>query len=245
MTAFVLVHGAFRGGWAWRAVRRHLLTAGHDVHAPSLVGAGEHHQRLSEVTGLGVWSDQISRLILLEDLREVVLVGHSQGGLVTSSVAARIPDRIATVVHLDAAVPAPGERAVDLGGAPDVLPERGAHVEARPVPLEAGEYDRDTAAWVNARLCASPVGPALDPVPAVPDGVRQVFAFCAGTPAGYPAHATRLRLDALAMPYVVLDSGHDAPLSAPRAVADLLLAQVPDLDPTTASTTSTTKAGTR
>ncbi|WP_181309674.1 alpha/beta fold hydrolase [Nocardioides campestrisoli] len=227
MTAFVLVHGAFRGGWAWRQVRPHLVAAGHDVHAPSLIGAGEHHERVREVTGLKTWSDQVSRLILLEDLREVVLVGHSQGGLVTSSVAARIPDRVACVVHLDAAVPAAGERAVDLGPTPSRLPERGTVVRATPVPKDSGEYDEETARWVDARLSASPVGPALDAVPAVPAEVREVFAFCARTPAGYPSTHTRARLEAQGRPFTVLDAGHDAPLSAPSLVAALLLAQVP------------------
>ncbi|WP_104106797.1 alpha/beta fold hydrolase [Nocardioides sp. 616] len=243
MTSFVLVHGAFRGGWAWRQVRPHLLAAGHDVHAPSLVGAGEHHARLGDVTGLGVWTDQITSLLLLEDLRDVVLVGHSQGGLVTSSVAARIPDRIACVVHLDAAVPAPGQRAVDLGPDLTELPDRAAFVAARGVDTESGEYDEATAAWLNLRLCASPVGPALDPVPAVPSGVREVYAFCAHTPPTYPSAATRARLVAEGRELVVLDAGHDAPLSAPTLVADLLLAQVPPTQTLHATAPVTTTKG--
>lgn len=225
MTSFVLVHGAFRGGWAWSRVRPLLIAGGHDVHAPSLIGAGEHAGRLGEVTGLPVWVDQIAELIELEDLSDVVLVGHSQGGLVTSAVAARIPERIAVVVHLDAAVPAPGERAVDLMPLPDVLPPRDASVPPRPVTTESGEYDEDTVAWLNHRLTASPVGPALDPVPGVPSGVREAFVFCARTPEGYPSQATRARVEAAGVEPIVIDAGHDAPLSAPTAVADILLAQ--------------------
>lgn len=230
MTTFVLVHGAFRGGWAWSRVRPLLAAAGHDVLAPSLVGAGEHIARLSEVTGLDVWVEQIARLIELEDLADIVLVGHSQGGLVTSGVAARLPERIAAVVHLDAAVPAPGERAVDLMPHGDVLPPRDASVPARPVTTESGEYDEPTAAWLNARLTASPVGPALDPVPAVPRGVREIFVFCARTPEGYPSRATRARVEAAGVDHIVIDAGHDAPLSAPTEVAEILLAQVPHAD---------------
>lgn len=227
MTSFVLVHGAFRGGWAWSRVRPLLAAAGHDIHAPSLIGAGEHVARLCEVTGLHVWVEQITRLIELEDLTEVVLVGHSQGGLVTSAVAARIPERIAVVVHLDAAVPAAGERAVDLMPSADVLPPRDASVPPRPVTTESGEYDEPTVAWLNVRLTASPVGPALDPVPAVPPGVREVFVFCTYTPEGYPSRATRARVVAAGVDPLMIDAGHDAPLSAPTDVAEVLLAQVP------------------
>lgn len=227
MTSFVLVHGAFRGGWAWSRVRPLLVAAGHDVHAPSLIGTGEHVARLAEVTGLEVWVEQITRLIELEDLTDVVLVGHSQGGLVTGGVAARIPDRIAVVVHLDAAVPAPGERAVDLMPGAGELPPRDASVPPWPVTTESGEYDEPTAAWLNARLTASPVGPALDAVPAVPPGVREAFIFCARTPEGYPSRATRARVVAAGVEPLMIDAGHDAPLSAPTDVAEVLLAQVP------------------
>ncbi|MCD9198603.1 alpha/beta fold hydrolase [Aeromicrobium wangtongii] len=227
MTSFVLVHGAFRGGWAWSRVRPLLAAAGHDVHAPSLIGAGEHVGRIAEVTGLDVWVDQVTALIELEDLSDVVLVGHSQGGLVTTAVAARVPDRIAALVHLDAAVPAPGERAVDMLPGAGTPPPRDATVPSRPASTESGEYDAATVAWLNARLTVSPVAPALDPVPAVPSTVRETFVFCARTPDGYPSGATRARVEALGVEPILIAAGHDAPLSAPAEVARILLAHSP------------------
>lgn len=223
MATFVLVHGAFRGGWGWSRVRPLLHAAGHEVHAPSLIGAGEHVGLLDRVSGLDVWVDQIAGLLEAEDLSDVVLVGHSQGGLVTTSVAARRPERIGLVVHLDAPVPLPGERAVDLAGTPAQLPPREAIIAARPIPAGSGEYDDATAAWVSARLTPSPMAPALDPVPAMPGGIPQLFVFCTRTPPGYPSTYTQARLDAEGTPYLLLDSGHDAPIAAPQAVADLLL----------------------
>ncbi|MBM9459168.1 alpha/beta hydrolase [Nocardioides sp. zg-536] len=222
MTTFVLVHGAFRGGWAWRRVRPLLLAAGHDVHAPSLLGSGEHAAHLGAVSGLQVWVDQVSRLLELEDLYDVVLVGHSQGGLVTTGVAAAVPERIGLLVHLDAALPLPGQRAVDLLGAPAALPARETHVPPQPAAA-AGEHDPATAAWLDARTTASPVAVALDPVVAVPPQVREMHAFCSQTPEGYPSRAVRARLDAAGTSYRLLVAGHDAPLSAPELVAELLL----------------------
>lgn len=221
MSTFLLVHGAFRGGWAWSRVRPLLVAAGHDVHAPSLIGAGEHAGRIAEVTSLTVWVDQVATLIELEDLRDVVLVGHSQGALVTTAVAARLPDRIGLLLHLDGAVPSPGQCAADLLPSTGARPPRGASVPAPPVDRSA--YGEPWAEWVEARLCDSPVGPALDPMPALPASVREEFAFCARTPAGYPSEATRARVVADGRRIHLVDSDHDAPLTAPAEVARLLM----------------------
>lgn len=228
--AVVLVHGAFRGGWSWSRVRPGLVAAGLDVHAPSLVGCGERHGEVESVDGLSVWVDQLVALIEAEDLQDVVLVGHSQGGIVTASVAARVPGRVAAVVHLDAAIAAPGERAVDLGLTGDhPLPARQFWVPSR--PLAPGQGDAHTLSpaetdWVNARLTPTPMGPSLDVVGQVPDGVHTVVAFCSGTPEGYPSRVSRERMDAAGEDYVRLDCGHDAPLLAPALVVDLIVGAV-------------------
>lgn len=219
---FLLVHGAFRGGWSWRHVRPGLVAAGHDVYAPSLRGCGERSHEIERVTSLDVWVGELEALVLSEDLRDVVLVGHSQGGIVTTALAARLPERLRCVVHLDAAVPDAGERALDLGPAGLVEPPRDAVVPFR--PLVAGtDLDEATARWMNERLSPTPVGPSLDPVPGVPPGVRQHHVFCSGTPDGYPSTVTRARLDERGVAYEVLEAGHDAPLTEPALVADLLL----------------------
>jgi pimeloyl-ACP methyl ester carboxylesterase len=221
VTPFVLVHGAFRGGWAWSRVRPALIAAGYDVHAPSLIGAGEHADRLAEATSLDVWVNQVAALVELEDLRDVVLVGHSQGALVTTGVAARLPERVGLLVHLDGAVPAAGQRAADLMPNPGGDPARELSVPPRPVDVD--EYGAELAAWMDARMTASPVGPALDPIAALPAGVAEEFVFCARTPDGYPSQTTRARLDAEGRAYRTLAAGHDAPVTAPTDVARVLL----------------------
>lgn len=211
MSTFVLIHGAFRGGWAWSRVRPLLAAAGHDVHAPSLLGCGELAPCAAAVTGLDVWVDQVVQLLEHEDLDDVVLVGHSQGGVITTAVAAVAPTRIAQLAYLDAAVPRPGERAVDVGpGAPTDLPTRETLIPARPIEGDA---------WASARLTPTPFAPSLDPMPEPTSDVPARYAFCSGTPEGYPSRTTRDRLDADGTPYDVLEAGHDAPLTAPEAVA--------------------------
>ncbi|MFD1827381.1 MULTISPECIES: alpha/beta fold hydrolase [Mumia] len=225
MTTFLLVHGAFRGGWSWRRVRPHLIAAGHDVYAPSLTGAGERVSGAAGVTGLDDWVDELAALVDLEDMDDVVLVGHSQGGVVVRALADRIPHRLRHVVYLDAGVPDPGERAVDLTPPPPgvALPPRETLVPAR-APQVSGDLDAVTAAWLAQRLTPTPFAPSLD-VLAVAEThkVPVTYAFCASTPSGYPSQTTRDRLDARGVPYDVLDAGHDAPLTVPALVADLLL----------------------
>lgn len=221
-STFLLLHGAFRGGWAWDRVTPLLTAAGHEVHAPSLPGAGERVAEIGGVTHLDVWVEDVVEMVLAQGLSDVVVVGHSQAGLVTPGLAARLPDRIKALVHLDAAVPRPGERGVDLGPGGATAPPRDLQVPPRPL-VPSDELDEATCRWVNDQLTPTPVGPSLDPVAAVPASVSQHFVFCAGTPDGYPSTVTRQRIVDEGIDHVVLDCGHDAPITAPGLVAELLL----------------------
>lgn len=219
---FLLVHGAFRGGWAWSRVVPGLSEAGYEAHAPSLPGSGERAHEVDDVLTLQDWVDDLQALVESVGLDDLVLVGHSQGGLVTTALAARIPDRTRLLVHLDAAVPRPGERAVDLGPSGFPLPARGTSIAPRP-PVVGAEYDAGTVEWMSPLLSPTPVGPSLDPMPSVPATVHQRFYFCEGTPQGYPSTVTRARMDELGAPYEVLDASHDAPITSPHLVVATLL----------------------
>lgn len=107
LPSFVLVHGGAQGGWVWRDVASALRSAGHDVFTPSLTGFGERHHL--DAASFETFVDDIANLILVEDLRDVVLVGHSMGGVVIPRVAERVPDRLRRVVWVTAAVTADGE----------------------------------------------------------------------------------------------------------------------------------------
>ena len=109
MTTFVLVHGAWHGGWCWRDVARRLRADGHEVFTPTLTGLGERMHLQTPETGLSVHIQDIINAIEYENLRNVVLCGHSYGGMVITGVANLIPERLSALVYLDAFVPEDGD----------------------------------------------------------------------------------------------------------------------------------------
>ncbi|MBI2812952.1 MAG: alpha/beta fold hydrolase [Opitutae bacterium] len=105
----VTVHGAWAGGWHFKKVAPLLEAKGWKVYRPSLSGLGEHFNTARADIGLPTHIDDIVNFILFEDLHDVILLGHSYGGMVITGVADRIPERIARLVYLDAFVPENGE----------------------------------------------------------------------------------------------------------------------------------------
>ncbi len=113
MANFVLVHGAWHGGWCYARVAKLLRAAGHDVYTPTLTGVGER----AHLTGFPVTLDthiqDVVNVIEYEDLSDVILCGHSYGGMVITGVAAALGGRIRTLFYLDAFVPKDGESLAD------------------------------------------------------------------------------------------------------------------------------------
>jgi pimeloyl-ACP methyl ester carboxylesterase len=116
MATYVLVHGGGHGGWCYQPVARRLRAKGHEVYAPSLTGLAEREHLMSADIDLNTHIIDIVKLLQYEDLRDVILVGHSYGGMVITGVADRATDRIANVVYLDAAYPMNGQSLVDVAG---------------------------------------------------------------------------------------------------------------------------------
>jgi pimeloyl-ACP methyl ester carboxylesterase len=114
MTTYVLVHGAWGGGWKFARVADALRRRGHTVFAPTLTGAGERSHLLSGNINLTTHVTDIVNVIRYEDLSRVVLLGHSYGGMVITAVADTIPEKIAALVYLDAFVPQDGQSLFDL-----------------------------------------------------------------------------------------------------------------------------------
>ena len=111
---YVLVHGAWGGGWDWLAIDSMLTRDGHHVVRVTLTGLGERHHLASPAIGLDTHIDDVVNKILWDDLHDVVLVGHSYGGMVITGVADRVPDRIRRLVYLDALLPDSGESVMSI-----------------------------------------------------------------------------------------------------------------------------------
>lgn len=235
--SFVLVHGGNVGGWQWQNTARILRRAGHEVHAPSLSGHGER-SHLTTAAGLSfeVWADDIVSLIEYEDLDDIVLVGHSMGGIIIPMVAARVPKRIRRVVWTAALVLKDGEpmrphveRAQRARAA--AHPE-GAKVDWAEIGRERGGHPGSGAAagtpeWVLDRLTPSP-----DWIRDTP--ARGLAAFLElGLPTGYvlATRDTSLTPDvcrefASRLPgchYLEVDASHNLMASRPEITANALL----------------------
>jgi len=232
MATFVLVHGAFRGGWAWDELAPLLTSGGHTVIAPTLTGCEPNSDRVGTAIGLGEWIADVVSAIDAQD-ESVVLVAHSQAGLVCRSVLEVRAEKISSVVYLDAAVPRNGERGVDLNPpgspAPPENLDPAMSIPARPVGTEQGFLNTSLVDYVNARLVPTPLGPSLEPValenPAAND-VPTRYIFFSDTPATFPCQLTRMRLDESGQPYEVMVGPHDSPLTNATTVAELLLQSV-------------------
>lgn len=106
---YVLVHGAWGGGWAWKEVQRLLEAEGHTVYRPTLTGHGERVHLSDPNIDLSLHIQDVVNLIKWEELEDVILLGHSYGGMVVTGVADQVPERIRRLVYVDAIVPEDGE----------------------------------------------------------------------------------------------------------------------------------------
>ena len=164
MANFVLVHGAWHGGWCYRDTAQALRAAGHSVFTPTHTGVGERFHQSAENITLETHVRDVVGCIEWEELNDVVLVGHSYGGMVISGVADRMAERIRALVFLDAFVPENGESLMDLLNkalAPEVAVQftttfLGAAAEGycgltQPIPAEMFNVVEAKRAWVNRR----------------------------------------------------------------------------------------------
>jgi pimeloyl-ACP methyl ester carboxylesterase len=212
---FVLVHPAWLGGWCWRKVAPALRADGHDVHTPTLTGLGERAHLIHRDIGLAAHVEDVVNVLEFEDLRRVILVGNSSGGMVITGVAERAPERIAQLIYLDAFVPGDGQSLLDL-----LPPERREALAAfvrtegdgwllprfAPAPWETivreawGVASDADVRWILPRLEATPFRHFADPVslanPAAA-GLPRVYIRCSlfqpGRHGAFDRHAAMAR----------------------------------------------------
>ncbi|WP_330281058.1 alpha/beta hydrolase [Streptomyces sp. NBC_00588] len=243
MSTFLLVHGAWHSGRCWERVVPLLESAGHRVCAPSLTGYGDRAHLLGPEVGLDTHVADVVGLIREQDLTDVVLVGHSYAGLVISSVANQVPDRIAELVYLDAMVPRDGETAVDVQPVTQQLIDLAAQTDSawripplpeQPAPLGLfGVTDPADVAWLRSMLSDQPVRCLQQPVrldnPAA-DAIPRTHIHCVG---GQPEGITRRPVPPIqpnGTPAQVweLPTGHDCMITMPVELTDLLLKLAPE-----------------
>jgi pimeloyl-ACP methyl ester carboxylesterase len=230
VTTFVLVHGAWGGAHGFRLVRPLLTRAGHDVFTPSLTGIGERAHLASPLVDLDVHVRDVVAQLFYEDLRDVVLLGYSYGGMVVTGVLEHAADRVRELVYLDAFVPQDGQSLYGLTGA---TPPSGVSPADWLVPPMPRQYsDAEAEAWALARRSAHPIGcftqPVSLPVPLEDGAYGLTYVKAVGEPrpaAGHPfwtagdhaRESSRWR-------YFEVDTDHLIPQNRPQELADILLA---------------------
>jgi pimeloyl-ACP methyl ester carboxylesterase len=209
----------------WQRVAHVLRAAGHDVFTPSLTGVGERRHLASPAVDLSTHIADALGAIRYERLQDLVLVGHSYGGMVVTGVADRAPQAVRTLVYLDAFVPASGQALVDL-----LRPEVRAHFpsaasEIAPLPPQAqGMTDPRELAWLDGRRDPQPARTFTEPL-ALEGGYRgqRAYVFCTGySPTSFAPFAERARNDP-AWRYHELPTHHYPQVSLPRETAGVLL----------------------
>jgi pimeloyl-ACP methyl ester carboxylesterase len=229
MTDFVLIHGAWHGSWCWARVRDLLAAAGHRVFTPTLTGLAERSHLLSRDVGLDTHIADVTNLMIWEDLRDIVLVGHSYGGVVVRHAADRMPDRIRSLVYLDAFVPENGKALFDYlpdNGKPlrDLAVVHGDGWKVPPIPASAFAVNAADAAWVDRQCTMHPLATIETParISGACDSIANIGYILAR---GYNGHFGQFYEKASERGWwrEELACGHDVMLDMPKELTALLL----------------------
>lgn len=228
MADFVLVHGAWHGAWCWRKIVPPLWAAGHRVYAVTLTGVGERAHLLSKAVTLDTHIADVVAVIETEELLDPIVVGHSYGGVVITGVADRLAARLRHLVYLDAVVLHPGEswssaHSVEVQAARrQAIAEHGVLPAPDPALFGLSGADR---AWVARRQTPHPGSVYDSPLNFDPQrlqGLPRTFIDCT-SPALATIAAARERVrHEPGWNVLEIATGHDAMISAPQAVLEIL-----------------------
>ena len=242
MSTFVLVHGAWGGGWVWKKVMPLLRSAGHDVYAPTATGLGDRVHLARPEVDLDTHITDVTNLLIFEGLTDVMLVGWSYGGMIITGVAERVPERLARLVYFDADVPVDGDNGYDAElCSEEVRAADRAAAEAAGKPgfivvdpyiewLGALMPDPSDRAWLLPKLVQQPLATYTQPIrlgnPAAAT-VPRVFILCTegkGDAEEDPVVRTANRVrETSGWRYHELADTHMAPINSPQATAEMLL----------------------
>ena len=226
---YVLVHGAWHGSWCWKRVRKKLRDAGHEVFTPTLTGLGERSHLNSAGVDLSTHIADIVNLLRWEELSDVILCGHSYGGNVITGAADRVPERIRTLVYLDAFVPENGECLFDLN--PPELGEQlrrlaktaRAGWNVPPIPAERFNVNPRDAAWVNAQCTFQSIATFQERIRLNRLRTHDATHILATGWNDSPFRAAHERAQTKGWKTRTISCGHEVMLDSPDELAELLL----------------------
>jgi pimeloyl-ACP methyl ester carboxylesterase len=233
VATYVLVHGGGHGGWCYQPVARIMRARGQEVYTPTLTGLGEREHLVSADVDLDLHITDVVKVLEFEDLRDVILVGHSYGGMVITGVADRATDRIGHIVYLDAANPENGQSLVDVAGPfmeaarVDGRVVNGVELVLFPGKDPMGFYgvtDPAQIEWMKSKLTPHPWKCFEQKlVLANETAMRKIpesHIVCTQTLPTRDVEALKTRSEGRLWD---VDTGHDLMISEPAAVAELLL----------------------
>jgi pimeloyl-ACP methyl ester carboxylesterase len=229
MATYVLLHGAYQGGWIWKPVATRLRDAGHHVLAATLDGCGERHDQIRAGITVGTHAREVAQLLFYDDLTDVVLVGTSAGGMVLQKAAEMARERIARLVFVDALALMPGEKVDEI--VKRSTPNEVTALTTGPTKADAEsrlfrDLDPTLRAWALARITPHPIAALeapMEPTAFWNQAWRATVIRCRRATNPPEAHQRRTA-ERLKAAWHELDTGHYPMLSEPDALTRLLSA---------------------
>lgn len=232
-STFVLVHGSWHGSWCYRRVADLLRGRQHNVYALTLTGLADRSHLLSPQIGLQTHVDDVVNLIKWEGLDQIVLVGHSYGGMVITGAVERIAPKVKSLVYLDAFVPASGQSLIDLSSAGsraryDELAKKNGSGYIDPFPAKAFKVNDADQSWVDAMCTPHPYATFKDALPSATEFEKvrtKVYVRASDYPQpAFEAAASRLAARSDWQVIRLAASGHDVMVDRPMETAQILMA---------------------
>jgi pimeloyl-ACP methyl ester carboxylesterase len=221
MAIFVVAHGAWSAGWAWKRMHSRMEARGHQLVTPTYTGIGERAHLANPDIDLDTHITDVVNVLVYEDLDDVILVGHSYGGMVATGTADRARERIRQLIYLDAFLPEDGQSLFDLDGLANQHTQNavdGWKVPPNPVPSDTADED---VRWVSPRRMHQPIKTLSQPLRLTrgPLTLPRSYILCTRSQA-FRRFADMAR--AAGWPVYDLDSSHNPHITCPDALTTLL-----------------------
>jgi hypothetical protein len=229
---YVLVHGAWQGGWCWDKVARSMRAQGHVVSTPTCPGVGEQAHLLSKDISLSTYITSITNHIVYQSVSDVILVGSGFAGVVISGVADRIPHLLNSLVYVDAMVLESGSSVFEAQPAAvtrkrlEQVASAGKGVAIPPPASGHAGMDKETLSWVNARMTPHPVGTYQEKLVLnnpLGNGRPRIYVDCIASPFEPLVEVKKNLRQQPGWKWVELNTHHDPMLTEPQMLSDYLV----------------------